>query len=79
MKRILTTIITVTMTMAALVTLTSCEEEDDYIAQQLRQGDWQGYIGAYYSTVGALAAAPMPPSCASSREVPITPAAEAMS
>lgn len=49
MKRILTTIITVTMAMATLVTLTSCEEEDDYIAQQLRQGDWQGYIGAYYS------------------------------
>lgn len=29
--------------------LTSCEEEDDYIAQQLRSSDWEGYIGTYYS------------------------------
>ena len=35
--------------MAATTLFTSCEEEDDYIAQKLREGDWQGYIGAYYS------------------------------
>ena len=35
--------------LAAITTLTSCEEDDDYIAQQLRNGDWQGYVGAYYS------------------------------
>ncbi len=38
----------VAMTMG-ITTLTSCEEEDDYIAQQLREGDWQGFIGAYYN------------------------------
>lgn len=36
-------------TMVAMTTLTSCEEEDDYIAQQLREGDWQGKIGEYYT------------------------------
>lgn len=27
----------------------SCEKTDSYIAEQLRNRDWQGYIGAYYS------------------------------
>ena len=38
------------MMMAAMTTLTSCEDEDDYIAQQLRNSDWQGYIDTYYSS-----------------------------
>jgi len=48
MKKLLTS---VTMLLLALspVVLTSCEEEDDYIAQQLRSSDWEGYIGTYYS------------------------------
>ena len=37
------------MMLAAMAAFTSCEEEDDYIAQQLRDGDWQGYIDEYYS------------------------------
>ena len=35
--------------LTATTALISCEEEDDYIAQQLRNADWQGYVGAYYS------------------------------
>lgn len=29
--------------------LTSCDKTDSYIAEQLRNRDWQGYIGAYYN------------------------------
>lgn len=43
------TILLLSMMAAMMATLTSCEEEDDYIAQQLRNRDWQGYVGAYYS------------------------------
>lgn len=32
------------------ISLSSCEDEDDYIAQQLRDRDWQGYVGTYYSS-----------------------------
>ena len=48
MKKLFTSI---TMLLLALspFALTSCEEEDDYIAQQLRSSDWEGYIGTYYS------------------------------
>lgn len=49
MKKIYTYLMMLVTTMAAMTTLASCEEEDDYIAQQLREGDWQGYIGAYYT------------------------------
>ena len=49
MKKIYTYIVMLTLTMGAMTTFTSCEEEDDYIAQQLRDRDWQGYIDAYYS------------------------------
>ena len=38
------------LALTAMMTFTSCEEEDDYIAQQLRNGDWQGYVGAYYQS-----------------------------
>ncbi|MBR6375921.1 MAG: hypothetical protein IKR91_06790 [Alloprevotella sp.] len=49
MKKIFSRIMMLATMMAAMTTFTSCEEEDDYIAQQLRNGDWQGYVGAYYS------------------------------
>lgn len=49
MKKIFSTIMMLATMMAAMTTLTSCEDEDDYIAQQLRKGDWQGYIGDYYA------------------------------
>ena len=49
MKKIYSLLLMTALMMAGTTTLISCEEEDDYIAQQLREGDWQGYIGAYYS------------------------------
>lgn len=49
MKKLFSKIMMLATVMAAMTTFTSCENEDDYIAQQLRNGDWQGYIGAYYS------------------------------
>lgn len=30
------------------ITLTGCDSEDQYIADQLRNRDWEGYIGTYY-------------------------------
>ncbi len=36
--------------LVAMTSLSSCEDEDDYIAQQLRDRDWQGYVGSYYSS-----------------------------
>ena len=35
--------------LVSMTAIISCEEEDDYIAQKLRDRDWQGYVGAYYS------------------------------
>ena len=61
MKKIYSLLLTLTLCATATTTFTSCEEEDDYIAQKLREGDWQGYIGAYYSDRWASAVAPMPP------------------
>lgn len=43
-----------TVALVALTTFTSCEEEDDYIAQQLRDSDWEGYIDTYYSSRWSL-------------------------
>lgn len=37
------------MAVVALPMLTSCDEDDQYLADQLRDKDWQGYIGTYYS------------------------------
>jgi hypothetical protein len=54
MKNIISRIMMLATMMAAMTTLTSCEEEDDYIAQQLRDKDWQGYIGTYYSSRWSL-------------------------
>jgi hypothetical protein len=48
MKKIYSHLMMLAMMLAAMTTFTSCEEEDDYIAQQLRGCDWQGYIDAYY-------------------------------
>lgn len=48
MKKIYTHLMMLATMMAAMTTFTSCEEEDGYIAQQLRGCDWQGYVGAYY-------------------------------
>ena len=43
------TVLLLSMMAAMMATLTSCDNEDDYIAQQLRNHDWAGYVGAYYS------------------------------
>ena len=48
MKKIHTHLLMLATLLAAITTFTSCEDEDDYIAQQLRNCDWQGYVGAYY-------------------------------
>ncbi len=50
MKKLLSSIMMLATMMAAMTSLSSCEEEDDYIAQKLREGDWQGYIDTYYSS-----------------------------
>ena len=34
--------------MMAMMSFTSCESEDQYESDILIQGDWQGYLGAYY-------------------------------
>ena len=54
MKKIYSTFMMLATTLAAMTTLTSCEEEDDYIAKQLRDSDWQGYIDTYYSSRWSL-------------------------
>ncbi len=43
------TLFFLTMFAATMTVLVSCEDDDDYIAQQLRNCSWQGYIGTYYS------------------------------
>ena len=50
MKKLLSSIMMLATMMAAMTSLSSCEDEDDYIAQKLREGDWQGYIDTYYSS-----------------------------
>lgn len=49
MKKLYSRIMLLATMMAAMMTFTSCEDEDDYIAQQLRDRDWQGTVEAYYS------------------------------
>ena len=46
MKKIFTYILFAVM---SAFTLTSCESDDQYEADLLTTGDWQGYLGAYYS------------------------------
>lgn len=48
MKKIYTYIMMVLMATTASMTLTSCETEDQYEAEMLIAGDWQGYLGTYY-------------------------------
>lgn len=40
--------LTLGLCLAAVANLCSCDQEDDYIARQLRNADWQGYVGTYY-------------------------------
>lgn len=35
--------------LTSVASLSGCEEDDQYLASQLRDKDWQGYIGTYYS------------------------------
>ena len=48
MKKTLSLIMLLATMAAGMATLTSCEDEDDYIAQQLRDRDWQGRVDTYY-------------------------------
>ena len=48
MKKIYTYMMMVLMLSMATVTFTSCETEDQYEADVLMAGDWQGYLGTYY-------------------------------
>lgn len=48
MKKIYTHLMTLAIIIAGMTTFTSCEEEDGYLADLLRNRDWQGYIGTYY-------------------------------
>lgn len=50
MKIILSRMMMLATMVAAMTSLTSCEDEDDYIAQKLRDKDWQGYVGNYYQS-----------------------------
>lgn len=38
------------MAIMALMTFTSCEDDDGYLATTLRNRDWQGYIDTYYQS-----------------------------
>lgn len=49
MKKTYTYFMMLAMAVVALPMFTSCEEDDQYLADQLRNKDWQGYIGTYYS------------------------------
>ena len=48
MKKMYTYLMMVLMLSMATTTFTSCETEDQYEADVLISGDWQGYLGAYY-------------------------------
>lgn len=54
MKNFFSRIMMLATMMAAITTFTSCEDDDDYIAQQLRDKDWQGNVGSYYSSRWSL-------------------------
>jgi hypothetical protein len=49
MKRVFVHLFQIVISAAAMMSLTGCEETDSYLAEKLRNCDWQGYIGAYYS------------------------------
>lgn len=48
MKKLLTYALVMMMSMMATATLTSCEDDDQYEADLLISGDWQGYLGEFY-------------------------------
>ena len=48
MKKIYTYMMMVLMATTSTMSFTSCETEDQYEAEVLIAGDWQGYLGAYY-------------------------------
>ena len=48
MKKMNTYLLMALMLSMATMTMTSCETEDQYEAGTLINGDWQGYLGAYY-------------------------------
>ena len=47
MKKILTHALVMMMSMMSMTTLTSCNTEDEIIADYLTTGHWEGYLGAY--------------------------------
>ncbi len=48
MKKIYTYLMMAMMLSTATMTMTSCETDDQYQADTLISGDWQGYLGTYY-------------------------------
>ena len=48
MKKTLSRLVSCAICAALTLVFTSCEKTDSYIAEQLRNRDWQGYIDAYY-------------------------------
>lgn len=48
MKKIYAYTKTLFVAMMAVMALTSCETDDHYLAEQLIDRDWQGYLGTYY-------------------------------
>lgn len=48
MKKIYTYLMMAFVLSTATMTLTSCETDDQYEADTLITGDWQGYLGTYY-------------------------------
>jgi len=48
MKKIYAYTKTLLLALLAMTTMNSCETDDHYLAEQLMDRDWQGYLGAYY-------------------------------
>jgi len=49
MKKIYTYITMMMMAAVTMMSFSSCEQDDTYEAELLTNGDWQGYLGVYYS------------------------------
>ncbi len=49
MKKISFYALIILVSMTATAVLTSCEDEDQYESNILTSGDWEGYLGEYYS------------------------------
>lgn len=48
MKKLFTYAFVMLMSLTAVTTLSSCEVDDQYEADLLISGDWQGYLGEFY-------------------------------